>query len=332
MSGLFDKAPGGGAAVQAASLAHVDTGIDVSIVIVSWNTEQLLHVCLASIVQSVTATNYEIIVVDNGSSDASVEMVAREFPDVRLLVNPRNTGFAAANNRGVYQALGRYFLLLNSDTVVLPGALEAMVRYMDAHPRVGALGPRLLLQDQSIQISAHDFPRLDHDAVVLLEVKHWPLIGDLARRYAQRSFEPQHQETREVDWVIGACLLLRREAVAQAGSLDEGYFFFFEEPDLCYRLRKRGWSTVYLSGAEIIHYGGQSRARIPAVSELWYYRGLLRFYRLHATQVRYLAVRVGVIVGMVGHVVWSLGRLRSSDGQQRFTAYVRILACALKGV
>jgi len=314
--------------------------VAVSIVIVNWNTRELLRACLSSIPHAMrdgdeagaVSHQIEVIVVDNGSHDGSAEMVARAFPHVRLLINERNVGFAAANNLALRDAHGRYLLLLNSDTVVRPGAVEAMAAYMDAHPELGAVGPRLLNADGSVQLSAHDFPRLDHDAVMLLDVKHWPLIGAVARRFAQRAYGPRHEQTRTVDWVSGACLVLRREALRQVGVLDEAYFFFFEESDLCYRLSERGWRTAFLANAEVIHMGGQSRDRAPAASLVWYYRGLLRYYRLHSSRRRYTLVRAGVLIGAFGHIMWRLpGRRRHLAQRSFLAAYARILSSAMEG-
>jgi len=317
---------------RAARLGALDPLVDLSVVIVNWNTKDLLRDCLTSILHHAQAIRIEILIVDNGSRDGSVEMVGRDFPTVQVVVNSHNEGFAAANNRGLRRAGGRYFLLLNSDTVVLPDALEAMVRYMDAHPHVGALGPRLLNEDGSLQVSVRDFPRLDHDAAMMLEVKYWPLLGDLARRYMQRTYAPDPEQVREVDWVVGAALLLRREALEQVGLLDDEYFFFFEEVDLCYRLRQHNWPIVYLGAVAIVHLGGQSWARVSAQRLTWYYRGLLRFYRLHAVRRRYLLLRAGIALGAAGHIVWLLlsGR-RASNTRALLAAYGRILAYAAGG-
>ncbi len=311
-------------------LGKLDPHVDISIVIVNWNTKDLLYGCLSSIFQNAGSARLQVIVVDNGSRDDSVDMVARHFPNVGLVPNERNLGFAVANNYGLRRAQGRYLLLLNSDTIVLPGAFDAMVRYMDAHSDVGALGPRLLSEDRSLQLSTRDFPRLDHDVVVLLEVKHWLVLGDLARRYAQRAFEADYLETHQVDWVQGSCLMLRREAIEQVGVLDENYFFDYEESDLCYRLRQRGWPTVFFAGAEIVHLGGRSRSRVKAVSLIWHYKSMLRYYRLHATRRRYLAVRIGVAIGAAGHVLWRLLWPWSFTSARPFlSAYAHVCANAL---
>jgi GT2 family glycosyltransferase len=307
----------------------LDSLIDVSIVIVNWNTRELLRACLASIVQNIRRLRTEILVVDNGSRDGSAQMVARDFPTVRLLVNSRNLGFAAANNRGLSQATGRYLLLLNSDTVVLPDAVEEMVRYADAHRQVGALGPRLLNKDGSPQVSVAVFPRLHHDAAMILDVKHWPVVGTLAQRYKRRAYAYKRERACVVDGVIGACLLLRREAIEQTGLLDDQYFFFFEELDLCYRLRQRGWATVYLGPAQIVHRGGQSWAPVSVQRLVWYYKGLLRFYHLHRSRRRYLVVRISIALGAFAHIVWLLPQQCWSPGDRLLlAAYGRILAHA----
>jgi GT2 family glycosyltransferase len=259
-------------------------------------------------------------------------MVARDFPEVQLLVNARNMGFAAANNRGMKRARGRYVLLLKSDTVVLPGAIQEMVRYMDAHPDVGAVGPRLLNGDRSPQSSMRDFPHLGRDALAILEMERWPLVGRIVWRYGRHSslYGSDHSKTREVDWVVGACLLLRREAIERVGPLDDGYFFFAEEMDLCWQLRQHGWPIVFLASAEIVHLGGQSAARVPAARLTWHYAGLLRFYGRHRTPAHRVAVRAVVALAAAMHMTWLFLR-HGPSGRTRplLAAYAKVLARAL---
>ena len=310
-------------------LSPLDPTIDLSIVIVSWNTIDLLRACLASLSSGAVPLRYETIVVDNASDDGSAEMVQHEFSRVCLLVNARNQGFAAANNRGLSHAHGRYLLLLNSDTIVPQGAIAEMVGYLETHPSVGALGPRLLNEDGSLQSSARDFPHLGRDALALLDVERWPLIGESAHRYLRRvaAYWSDHQTTREVDWVMGACMLLRREALEQTGLLDAGYFFFAEEMDLCYRLREHGWPTVFFAGAKIVHLGGQSARRIPAARLVWHYTGLLRFYRLHCSPLHSLALRIVIAAAAAAHVMWLLVAHRHSrEARPILSAYARVLA------
>lgn len=322
-----------GSCVRQAHLPPLDPLIDVSVVIVNWNTRELLRGCLSSLLDHVDSLQIETIVVDNGSGDGSAAMVAREFPWVCLLTNTRNLGFAAANNQGMSRAHGGYLLLLNSDTVVLPGALQRMIHFMDEHPHVGALGPRLLNADGSLQSSARDFSRPGRDALAILEVERWPLVGTIARRNMRRrsAYWSDHQPTREVDWAMGACLLLRRDALEQVGLLDDAYFFFAEEMDLCYRLRQQGWPVVFLADAEIVHLGGQSASRVPAARLVWHYTGLLRFYHLHRPRLQQIVIRAVIALAATAHIVWLLAAHRGSpDGRVILASYARVLARALR--
>lgn len=315
------------------TLGAVDTSLDLSIVIVNWNTCSLLFDCLQRIEENHNGLIVEVVVVDNGSRDDSVAMVRHNFPSTVLIENGRNLGFAVGNNRGLAVARGRQLLLLNSDTLVLPGALAVMTGYMDAHSEVGALGPRLQTGDGALQLSTRDFPRLDHDAVILLEVKDWPIIGDLARCVASNAYAATYEQTHQVDWVQGSCLMLRREALEQVGLLDEGYFFDYEESDLCFRLRKAGWITIYVADAHVVHLGGQSRTKAASITLVWHYRSMLRYYRLHASAQRYGLVRFGVLCGALGHVVWRLFVHGNRPNDQRVAAaYAHVAADALRGV
>ena len=226
--------------------------LDLSIIIVSWNVRDLLHACLVSLRDSPgvvltgderpttnderapsltlrpsSVLNIEVIVVDNASSDGSAVMVATEFPWVRLVVNPDNRGFTRANNQGLALGHGRYVLFLNPDTEVVGGALATMVSYLDAHPQVGALGPQLRYADGSLQPSRRRFPTF---ATALFESTplawHWP-DNRWARHY--RIADRPDDEIQQVDWVVGAALLVRRQALDQVGGFDEGYFMYSEE-------------------------------------------------------------------------------------------------------
>lgn len=314
------------------SLGRLDPLVDVSVIIVSWNTRALLHACLTSLADASDSVRAEIIVVDNASRDGSARMVEHGFPHVRLIANSRNEGFAAANNRGAGQAHGRYLLLLNSDTVVPPDTIDPMVAYMDAHSGVGALGPRLLNADRSLQRSARDFPHPATDAIAILEMERWSLAGALARRYQQRTsaYWSDHQRTREVDWITGACLLLRREALEGVGLLDEGYFFFGEEMDLCYRLRQRGWTIVFLAAGDVVHLGGQSASQVPAARLVWHYRGLQRFYRLHRSTGQQAALRLVIAATALARIAWLLARYgRSGEVRPIVSSYAQVLKRAI---
>ncbi|HID89507.1 MAG TPA: glycosyltransferase family 2 protein [Anaerolineae bacterium] len=247
--------------------------VDVSVIVISWNTRALLEQCLRSVYGTAGDLVVEVIVVDNGSTDGSVEMVRERFPQARLMVNRENVGFARANNQAMAVAQGRYFLLLNSDAVLRPGALKAMVDLMGADPRVGIAGGRLMNPDGSFQASFMDFPTLW--AEILLMIKLHPLL----RSPYFPSYPPaESEEVREADWVPGACMLVRREVWKEVGGLDETYFMYSEEVDWCWRVGRAGWRIYYTPEAEIVHWGGQSIGQVPLERRARVYRGKWLFF------------------------------------------------------
>ena len=247
---------------------------DLSIILVNWNTRDLLLGCLRALAAAVADLRAEVLVVDNASTDDSVESVAREFPTARIIRNDKNVGFAAANNQALRMAGGRYALLLNTDTLPDPESLKHLVAFADAHPRAGMIGAMLLNPDGSFQASYADFPSLIGETLLLLglarKVKgpHFPNHGPL-----------ESQEARRCDWVQGACLLVRREALADIGLMDESYFMYTEETDWCAECWKAGWEVWYTPDARIVHYGGQSVARQPAAKRRMVYFSKVRFFR-----------------------------------------------------
>ncbi|HAH87861.1 MAG TPA: glycosyltransferase family 2 protein [Armatimonadetes bacterium] len=252
---------------------------DLSIAIVNWNTSDLLHQCLLSAKESCKGTDYEIIVVDNASSDGSPEMVEEEHPDVLLVRNPINQGFAAACNLAYKYSSGRYFLLLNTDTIVIKSALPDMVGFMDTRPNAGAAGCRLINRDGSLQRSCSCFPGLMtelFDALYLSKI--FPksrLFGAYAMSYWDFADE------REVDFAGGSCLIVRREAIEAVGLLDDGFFMYAEEADWCYRMRAGGWKVCYYPGASVIHLGGESAKKYGSQILLHLYTSRNRFLRKH---------------------------------------------------
>lgn len=233
--------------------------MDLSICIVNWNTRELLRQCLLSIYNSVHDMDFEVLVVDNASTDGSSEMVRREFPAARLFANDGNTGFAAGCNLAIKNSKGRNILLLNSDTVAIPGAMSTMAEFLDSHPEAGVVGCRLLNPDGTVQLSCRKFPSLS-----------WDYIRTTLLSKAYHHFKPLrsvlnslvHADSpagrRSVDWVSGACLMTRREVFDSVGLLDERFFMFCEEIDWCYRAKRSGWRIQYLPDAHVIHYGGGS--------------------------------------------------------------------------
>lgn len=260
------------------------TGLDLSIVVVSFNTRETTRTCLKKIQECDPALSWEVIVVDNASDDGSARMVEQEFPRARLIRLPANRGFAGGNNAGIREASGRYVLLLNSDAFIGPGVLESTIAFMDDHPEAGILGCRLTNPDGSMQASARMHPSPLNKLLVM--------TGLTARRPSSRFFGRvdfswwDHAHPLEVGWVVGAYFLIRREVFDDTGPLDERYFLYFEEIDFCRAAQKAGWSVVFYPHAQVVHLGGQSAAqsggRISAQgrqmvtqrirSELRYYR------------------------------------------------------------
>jgi len=256
--------------------------VSLSVVILSWNVRDLLLQCLRTIPVAVGSLPTETIVVDNASSDGSSDMVQREFPGVRLITNANNVGFTRANNQGIAASGGRYVLLLNSDTRLPPGALASLVQFMEQHSTVGACGPRLVQADGRAQAFVFGGD---------------PTLLYLLRRGLYRLLwrKPLHDwrtnQIQEADWVSGACLLARREAIDQVGLLDENIFMYFEDNDWCLRFRKAGWKVYYNPKVEIVHLGGQSLAQNPE-AQTAYYRSLDYFYRKHYGPVPWAMLQI----------------------------------------
>jgi len=235
---------------------------DVSVIIVNWNTVDLLRQCLLSITAETVGLEFEVIVVDNASSDGSVEMIVRDFPETVLIANTKNAGFATANNQGIAIAHGRYVLLLNSDTIVLDGAIQRTVAYADKNIDAAVVGCRVLNPDLTLQHSCFMFPSL----------LNWFLSASYLYKIFPRSrFFGREQMTwwlrtdeREVDVVTGCFMMVRREAIADVGTMDEDFFMYAEETDWCYRFKARGWTNRFTPDAEIIHIGGASAAKLGA--------------------------------------------------------------------
>jgi GT2 family glycosyltransferase len=269
--------------------------IDISIVLVSWNTRDLLLACLDALPDAIGVLRADVWVVDNGSVDGSVAAVCAWRPveaglPVYIIANERNAGFAAANNQAIVASAGRYVLLLNSDTVARPGSIERLVRFADERPGAGLVGAMLLNPDGSYQGSFADFPSLRSE---LLSASG---LGErLFGRWYPNYGPGQAQAARQVDYIQGACMLARRAAVEQVGLLDEEYFMYNEEIDWCLRMRCAGWETWYLPGARIVHYGGQSTKQVRHAMVQALYRSKVRFFRKHYGPLPAAILRAGFV-------------------------------------
>lgn len=269
----------------------------VSVIIVSYNTRRMTLDCLRALYADLGGVSpepqAEVWVVDNASTDGSADAVRAAFPDVRLIENPRNAGFGAANNLAIRRARGEFLLLLNSDAFLHPGALGALRGYLQAHPRAGVVGPRLLNRDGSLQPSCYRFPSplrawLENLWVSSI-VPHHHALGDY-RRWA-------HDSERSVDWVIGACLLVRAAACEQAGVFDEGFFMYQEETDWQRRLRGAGWDIAFTPAAQVTHWGGASGASEEAKISAHFFDSLDRYARKHHGLPGLISLRLAMVAG-----------------------------------
>lgn len=235
--------------------------MDVSIIIVNWNTRDILLECLESLEQHGTGCSMEVIVVDNGSEDGSQIAVRQRFPDAILIENGTNFGFAKANNIGMKQATGRYLCLINSDVKVREGCIDRLVRYMDSNPGIGMVGPKILNPDLSVQDSCRRFPSLWTNFVVAFGLDK--LFPKSKVFYGEHMFFFSHDKLLAVDYIAGCFMLIRQETINQVGMLDERFFIYQEEVDWCKRLWDSGWKVTFLPEAEAVHHHGASSSRDP---------------------------------------------------------------------
>lgn len=235
----------------------------LAIIIVNWNGLELLKACLRSVYKSRLTTMPEVFVVDNASSDGSSEMVEREFPQVRLVSNSDNVGFAKGNNQALRLASSDYMVLLNPDTLVLEDSFHKMLCFIESHEEVGALGCKLINATGECEPGGYRYPRLFSDLVAMIgwNLPWYRKFTDVQRkRNAER---PGH-----VDWVSGACLMVRREVVKKAGLLNESYFLYSEDTDWCFKINKAGWQVFYYPEATVFHFWRSLQKRdAPVVLE-----------------------------------------------------------------
>jgi hypothetical protein len=269
-------------------------------------------------------------VIDNASDDGSAEMVREQFPWVTLIENKTNVGFAPANNQAILNAMGRYVLLLNPDTEVKPGAVEALVRFLEANPQAAGAGSRLLNRDGTLQLSCHPMPTLFRELLRMFHLTHiWPNAA-----YPMGSWDLE--EPRRVDVLQGACLLLRREALDEVGLFDERYFFYSEEVELCCRLQHAGWLLYWVPQSQVVHYGGQSSQQVVGEMFLQLYYGKIIFFRQHygrlATQT-YKSILFAAALArlLISPLAW-LEEPARRERHLKLARYYRRLLFALPGM
>ena len=279
--------------------------IDLSVCIVSRNTKKLLEACLRSVYEETGEISFEIFVVDNASGDGSAAMIKEKFPGVVLLVNKENKGFAAANNQAIHLAKGRYVILLNPDTFIHQGALDKMVRFMDHHPEAGAAGCRLLNEDGTIQNSVRRFLTFRMALYENTLLGKTPFFKKGAEDYKMEGFSFNSLE--EVDVAGGAALMLRKTVLDEVGLLDEGYFMFIEEMDLCRRIWDRQHKVFFIPDAVITHLGGRSRrqnSELVLVMQKSLMRYFAKFEGAGKTRVFKIFYKPLFIMGIVHHLLF----------------------------
>lgn len=274
--------------------------LKLSIVILNWNNKALLEKCLFSLQKHIPTTTHEIIVVDNASNDGSPTMVRSTFPNVRLIVNPKNLGYAKGNNIGIKEANGEYTLLLNEDTEFTSPIVEVLVRYLDDHTDVGAVAPRLLYPDTSTQYSCRTFPKLlplykqiAVDLHLLPPTKRWA-------EYKMNYWE--HDDTKEVDQPMTTAILIRTDLLKKLGGFDEQFVNYFNDVDLCYRIKEQERQRIVFIGdhGHIIHHHGQGMKALKWKRVKFWNEGIRRFYRKHyvssPVSVTYILLNIGLAI------------------------------------
>lgn len=246
-----------------------------SIVIVSWNVKEFLQKCLESIYRESKDFDFEIFVVDNDSRDGSAEMVSAKFPEIKLIANKENFGFAKANNIAIRKSSGDFVLLLNPDTELVNNPIKKMIDFLKQNPEIGILGPKLLNADKTWQPSVRRSPNIWNQLAIIFKFPH--LFPKILNNYLMRDFDGQ--TARETDQVMGAAFMIRREVINKIGLLDECYFIWFEEVDYCRAAKKAGFKVYYWPGAEIIHHGGESFAKLSTFNkQIKYLKSVVKYF------------------------------------------------------
>lgn len=296
--------------------------IDVSVIIVNWNAKELLKACLDSIYATIHNLTFEVIVIDNGSKDRSVAMLEERYPQVVKICNPENRGFGAANNQGFAVMKGKYALLLNTDAVLTPDAISKLWTFAEAQPLTAIVCGQLLNADGSRQNSIAAFPTL-----LTLLVNSSLLEYLFPQSYPSKRYE--HKKPVEVDSAIGACMLIRKQALDEVGLFDERYFFFFEETDLAYALRAAGWKVYQVPDAFVYHLQGQSIGH-NINSRIEFYKSRYQFLRKWYSPLYYYSASGVIILRLLidwilnfAAFTFSLGLIKSI--RQRLAIYSQLI-------
>jgi GT2 family glycosyltransferase len=304
--------------------------VDISVITVNWNTRDLLLNCIRSVYETTQGIGVEIWVVDNGSSDGSVHEAQAAFPDIQVIGNPENKGFAKANNQALARMKGRYALLLNTDAVPAGGAVQELIRFMDTHRDAAVCGVQLLNPDGSRQNSIAKIPTLATEF----------LNKSMLRRLFPKKYpgkELDIPEPVEVESVIGACMIVRKEAIDEVGPLDESYFFFFEETDWCLRMRKSGWKVFHNPKARAYHLQGQTARKVNVLARIEYWRSRYIFFRKHYGSLTVATLKAGLLLRLIITIILNalllvLSLFLNKKARDKIVVSMRILWWHLMGL
>ena len=278
--------------------------------------------CLDSIYKTVTDIEWEIYVVDNNSTDGSQAEVKKRFPEVKLIENETNTGFGYANNQALRIMQGRFAVLLNSDAVLKENSVKRLLAFMTTTPRAGIAGVQLLNDDGSRQNSIDNFPSSETE-IFNKSILRLFFPG----KYPSKNMS--YKDPIEVDSVIGACMIVRKEAMDDVGVLDEDYFIFLEETDWCFRMNKKGWKVYHVPDAEVFHLSGHSKKRTPWRSQIEYYISLYKFFRKNRAPLSYLTLRIlkpcKIFINLILNILGNLITLFQKEGfRNRLLKYYKL--------
>lgn len=308
---------------------------EISVIIVNWNTLKVTSDCIQSLIDIKEISPIEIIIIDNASHDGSVEALRNQFPSIKIIANETNVGFAAGCNQGLEQASGKYLLLLNSDTTANGESLKGMMDFLKNHPKVGAVGCRLLYADGTVQSSHGNFPTPSEFLF------HQSLLAILIKRFVSRlrNFFPHikhNQKPYKVDWLMGACIMMPREIYRKVGGFDPDYFMYCEDADWCFRLAKEGYSIYHLPQYSIFHYHQQSSRQRKKFTFIRIFQSLNRFVEKNYGESGLKKFKFVVLLDMISRLpiyafFWLITPRSRSWQAERLSAAFEVIKIYLQG-
>jgi GT2 family glycosyltransferase len=310
-------------------MSSPSTSIDISVVIVGWNARHYLELCLESVAKAPPRRSMELLVVDNASTDGSVEMIEAKFPWVKLIKSSENLGFAKGNNVAIRQCHGRYIALVNPDVIVFPGCLDALADFLDENPKVGNVGPRVLNPDMSMQSTCRRFPTLWNNFCSTTRLER----AFKGSRFfsGEHMFYFPHDRTLPVDVLVGCFSMIRREAFDTVGLLDEGLFMYGDDVDWCRRARKAGWQVVFYPGGQAIHDRGKITAPYPVRFAVAQQRSVLHYWKKHHSFLGVLGIRsIMLFHHMLRYTIAVLSGLARSQGSAQSDVRKQVSGACLR--